>query len=130
MTSSAVFHFVVGLGLSFFPDEPVKQLSAWTGTATTDESAVWQLILQLTGGLYFGFGMLNWMARHSVIGGIYNKPIVMANLALFLIGGLALLKASLQVSNLPPVIYLLTIIYLFFMAVFALISFRHPGKPV
>ena len=39
------------------------------------------------------FAMLNWMAKGVIIGGIYSRPIVIANLAHFLIGDLELIKA-------------------------------------
>jgi hypothetical protein len=119
MTLCAIFLAVIGIGLTFLPDE----LSVYINVAP-DKNFV--LILQLLGALYFGFGMLNWMAKGSSIGGIYNKPIVAANFAHFLIGALALLKG---LSNSQDSIYFMWIlagIYSIFAILFGILFFRNP----
>lgn len=47
------------------------------GTATQLDVA----LLQLIGAALFGFAMLNWLSRYSLVGGIYSRPLVVANLA-------------------------------------------------
>ena len=42
---------------------------------------------------WLGVAALNWSHRSTVLGGIYGRPVVLANLVLYLIGALALLKA-------------------------------------
>ena len=59
------------------------------------------IVLQLLGGLYFGFGMLNWTAKGNLTGGIYSRPVAMGNLTHFVMGGLALLKFAIR-NNVPP----------------------------
>lgn len=71
--------------------------------------------------------MLNWMAKANPISGIYSRPLVMSNLAHFLVGGFALLKASTS-GNYPVHIWIITAFYSIFAIFFALISFTHP-KP-
>jgi hypothetical protein len=56
MSSSAVVTGFAGLTASFFPIEILKM----TG-ATTNEWPV--LFIQITGALYLGFAIMNWMAR-------------------------------------------------------------------
>ena len=72
--------------------------------------------------------MLNWMVKHSLIGGIYNKPIALANFAHFMIGGLALIKETLSSTELPIAITIIALIYLVFGILHGLILFRHPLK--
>ena len=76
MTVSAIFLVIVGILLSFLPQETLHLLGK------EDDMS---FILQLCGALLFGFGMLNWMVKGSLIGGIYNKGIVVANFAHYLL---------------------------------------------
>jgi len=57
---------------------------------TTDS---FTLSLQLIGALFCGLGLINWMVKEGLIGGIYNRPIVFGNLMHFLIGFFAVIKA-------------------------------------
>jgi hypothetical protein len=119
MTASAVLLALIGLSLTFLPNEMMH----YSGIGN---SKPLQLILQLLGALYFGFAMLNWMAKGSVIGGIYNRPIALANFTHFLIGGLALVKALLKDTTLPYTIWVLALSYSVFAILFWLILYRQP----
>lgn len=119
MTASAVLLALIGLFLTFLPNE----LILYTGIGN---SKPLQLILQLLGALYFGFALLNWMAKGSIIGGIYNRPIALANFTHFLIGGLAVVKALLKDTTLPYTIWVLAFIYSTFAILFWLILYRQP----
>jgi uncharacterized membrane protein len=66
------------------------------------------------------------MAKGSVIGGIYNRPISLANFAHFLIGALALVKGVLKDTSLPYAIWTLAAIYAVFAVLFWLIFSRNP----
>ncbi len=81
MTLSALFLALTGLTLTFLPEEIIDLAGA-------PSSKTFLLILQILGALYFGFALLNWMAKGSTIGGVYNRPISIANFTHFLIGGL------------------------------------------
>ena len=48
--------------------------------------------MQLLGALYIGFAMANWTAKDNAIGGIYSRPLSLANCVHFVAGALALLK--------------------------------------
>ena len=67
MTASAVFMGLIGIVLTFMPDEVLKILEQVPNTTLT-------LSLQLTGALYFGFAITNWMAKTVLLGGIYARP--------------------------------------------------------
>ena len=80
--------------------------------------------LQMVGALYLGFAMLNWMSRGSSLGGIYGRPIVVANMLHFTVASLALVK-TLPGWH-PPVVVAATIICSLFAAAFGLLLFRTP----
>jgi len=84
------------------------------------------LLVQILGALYFAFGMLNWMSKASLIGGIYNRPIAVANFSHFFIAGLALIKSIISNSDLPLIFLVIGIVYLIFALLFGLILFKHP----
>lgn len=119
MTASAITLALLGLTLTFIPSEILIYLDL-------ESNKMLQIVLQLLGGLYFAFAMLNWMSKATLIGGIYNRPIAIANLAQFLIGGLALIKGFMANTNWPIFLILITIVYLVFTIFFGLILFRHP----
>jgi hypothetical protein len=119
MILSALFLALAGLGLTFFPQE----LNTYIGIGSNKYLI---LIIQILGGLYFGFAMINWMAKGSIIGGIYNRPLVIGNFAHFFIGGIALLKAVLADVNMPVAIWTLAVIYALFAIVFGILFNRHP----
>jgi hypothetical protein len=117
-TASAIFLGLLGIDLTFIPQEIASFLSL---------SADSSLFLQLTGALYFGFAMINWMVKGSTIGGIYNRPIAIGNFTHFLIGALALIKFSLNNSDSIPIL-IITAIYTLFAVLFSFIVFTHPLK--
>ena len=119
LTLSAFFLALIGLTLTFLPEEIIK-------LAGVPSSKIVQLILQILGALYVGFAMLNWMARGSTIGGIYNRPISIANLTHFLIGALALIKGLMNNPGLSLVIWILTGLYSIFAVLFGLLFSRNP----
>ncbi|HET8810434.1 MAG TPA: hypothetical protein VFM65_09250 [Flavobacteriaceae bacterium] len=121
MMLSALILGIAGIILTFLPAE----ISALLGFENTKSIS---LLFQILGALYFGFGMLNWMAKSSLIGGIYNRPIAIANFAHFTIGGLALLKTVFSNPGLSWIFWGTTLVYLFFALIFGWILFHHPAK--
>jgi len=119
MTISALTLAIAGILLTFLPDEILIYCNLGNGKPL-------QLILQLLGALYFGFGMLNWMTKTSLIGGIYNRPIAVANFTHFFIAVLALIKGVMANPGLPKTIWVVTCIYLIFAISFGLVLFRYP----
>lgn len=74
LTGSALVYLLSAIALLFAAEELLR-LAA--GSASGLDVA----LLQLVGAGLFGFAMLNWLSRHSLIGGIYGRPLVVANLA-------------------------------------------------
>lgn len=119
MTLSAAALALVGLSLTFLPDEIVR-------LSGVQQAPVFTILLQILGALYFAFAMLNWMAKGSRIGGIYNRPIALANFAHFFMVALALLKAIISSPHLPSALWVVACVYAVFAVLFSLIFFRHP----
>jgi hypothetical protein len=90
MTVSSLALGLAGLILLFAPQEAVAAL----GVPLTHPLAV---LAQLMGALYVSLALMNWTAKDSVIGGIYARPISLANFAHFFVGTLVLARA--QVSQ-------------------------------
>ena len=122
MTLSAILMFIAGVVLIFSPHEIAQMLVPDAGGGIT-------IVFQMLGALFFGFGMLNWMARGSIIGGIYSKPVSLANFSHYLIGALALIKALLRDPLLPASLWAGAAVYRVFAVLFWLILSRHPGQP-
>jgi hypothetical protein len=85
MMLSAAFVAALGVAASFLPHE----LLELAGIVPDRFAAA---IVQIAGALYVGFALLNWFAKGTLLGGIYGRPIVMANFAHFAMGAIALMK--------------------------------------
>ncbi len=118
--SSALLLAFSGLALTFFPDELAESL----GLPDSDPA---MLLIQVIGAMYFGFAMLNWMSRRSLIGGIYNRPIAIANMTHFMMVGIALTKLMSKKSALPQAFWLITFVYIVYALIFGWLLFRTPN---
>lgn len=121
MTSSALFFAVIGIVLSFLPDEIMYYLNV-------QPNIISSLFLKILSALYLGFGMLNWMAKGTLIGGIYNKPIAIGNLMHFGVGAIALVKVASKIQTHSEIIISFTVIYVIYTALFAYVFRTHPTK--
>ena len=121
MIISAIFLAVNGFGFTFFPNEIA-------GLLINDDNYIFILILQMLGALYLGFSILNWMSKASLIGGIYNKPILIGNLLHFFTASMALIKLAFKVETNLQLIFSYTIIYSLFTLSFGYVFFTNPDK--
>ena len=119
MTLSAMILALIGISLILLPNEILDYFEL-------SVSETLQLLMQIIGSLYFALAILNWMSKESLIGGIYGRPIAMANLTHFVIAGLALIKGILANPSLSYVIWSIAIIYSIFAIFFGIVAFRHP----
>jgi len=119
MTSSSLFLGILGIVLTFLPIEILEYLKIETDVITT-------LLLQILGSFYLGFGMLNWMAKGSLIGGIYNRPITVGNFMHFMVSALTLLKIVFSIQVHIEIIISLTIVYSVFAISFAYVFRTNP----
>lgn len=119
MSLSAAFLATLGAGITFLPQELLAHVGA-----QHDGTPV--LLMQLLGALYLGFAALNWMNRGNRIGGIYSRPICVANFVNFVVGALALLKGAIALPFAFD-IAAMTAIYSLFGVWFGVVLFSHPG---
>ena len=120
MIISAIFLAVNGFGFTFFPNEIA-------GLLINDDNYIFILTLQILGALYLGFSILNWMSKASLIGGIYNKPILIGNLLHFFTASMALIKLAFKVETNLQLIFSYTIIYSLFTLFFGYVFFTNPS---
>lgn len=83
--ASAVFLLIGGIALLFGSDEILPRLipsfpvtGSWIG--------------QLLGAGWLALAALNWTSRSALLGGIYGRPLVVANLSLYFVSAMVLLK--------------------------------------
>lgn len=116
MTSSAIFYGIGGVILSFLPQEILAFAQLDTNLS---------FILQLMGALFLSFAILNWMARATLVGGIYNRGIALSNFMHFFIGSTIWLKLFIKIMN-NHYYLILGLIYGVFGVCFGYILFNSP----
>ncbi|HEY4247104.1 MAG TPA: hypothetical protein VGM64_09625 [Lacunisphaera sp.] len=117
LAASSVVLAVTGLVTSF---APVELLTALKTTSTNPLP----VIIQLLGALYLGFALMNWMAKGSLIGGIYARPLSVGNCLHFTVGTLALFKHQLAIGFHGPMTIALVVYAIFALAFVYLIFGR------
>jgi hypothetical protein len=88
MRVSSLILGLAGLTLLFGSREMVAALGSPGAPALS-------VLAQLMGTVYIALALMNWTAKDSVIGGIYGRPISLANFAHFFVGTLVLARAQL-----------------------------------
>lgn len=83
---------------------------------------------QLLGAAWLGVAALNWLQRGAVLGGIYGRPVVIANLTLYFVSALSLLRA-LVAGGAPPVLWAAAVPAAAFAAAYGALLLRGPFKP-
>jgi len=120
LTTLAVFVFLQGIGTSFLSNEFIDLLSVQQNTLTT-------VIVQVLGALQLGWGMLNFMCRNHKYGGIFGRPLLLSNLAILVVSGMAMLRALLTGHLEPfyPFLLLTALYWLFAFLIFHVIRTNH-----
>ena len=122
MTSSALILGLAGVFALFAPDVLISTQGAAAAGTTS-------VLVQLMGGLYFSFALMNWTAKDSLIGGIYARPVSLANFSHFFAGALLLLKHQLS-NEMNLSILAVLIVYAVYAACFYWLVFRSTGVKV
>lgn len=117
LSSSAGMMGLLGLAGTFIPEE----ISIILGIAPTPITLI---LLQIIGGLYLGFAMLNWFTRSALMGGIYNKPVVLGNLMHCVVVFFALLRQLAE--HFHFFLAIVTIIYLGYAVWFTKVMRSNP----
>jgi hypothetical protein len=119
---SAAVLLVGGVALLFAPDAILPALvpgfppdAAWLG--------------QLLGAAWLGVAALNWLQRGAVLGGIYGRPVVFANLTLYLVTALSLLRA-IGGGGAPPALWAVAGPAAVLAAVYGALLLRGPFGPL
>lgn len=84
------------------------------------------VLVQLLGALYFSLALMNWTAKDSAIGGIYARPVSLANFGHFFAGALLLIRYQVTAAFDLPVVVIL-VVYVIFAVVFYWLVFRATG---
>lgn len=120
MITSGMVNGIAGILLTFIPEE----LLLWTD-GKAGEGAI--LLVSIMGVAMLGIGILNYMGKNAIYGGIYGKPILMCNLIFHSVTALNLIKFSLgSESSLSFYSAIAGGIYLLFGAGFIRLNFFPP----
>ncbi|MCG8460157.1 MAG: hypothetical protein MI919_28065 [Holophagales bacterium] len=103
VTVTAVFELALGLTLLFLPEE----LAGLLFPAQPPPETTFTGLLAAT---LIAHGVMSWIGRNAVLGGIYGRAIVSAHQVHFLIGTLILVERSLGPSP-SPLLLALTAFY-------------------
>lgn len=87
LSITAAFLGVVGASLTFLPAEVL----AWGGGSPDRPTLV---VAQACGAMALAWAVLCWMSRKQRIGGIYNRPLALANTLHFSMGALMLVRVA------------------------------------
>ena len=120
VTVSALSLAIVGAVLLFAPDEAGGMLMLDSGDP---------VIMQVLGAALLGYGIANWTARGTLLGGIYGRAVVAGNQMHLMIGALLLVKHGAQVGAPQPAYWVLTALYVFGAAFFSYLMFFNTGIP-
>jgi hypothetical protein len=116
----AASYGAVGLLLTFAPREVLGLL----GSGSVP-SVAW--LAQILGAAFFGLAFLNWLQRFTLLGGIYGRPLVIANLTFAVPAFFASLRETLEEP--VPLLLAATLGFGLIAAVFAYRLFRPtPGE--
>jgi hypothetical protein len=117
LSASAILMGVMGLGTTFMADDLLRHVRQ-------PEAPILMLFVQTIGALYLAFAMLNWMLRGVTAGGIYARPLIVANLVHFLMVAIVLLRWA--ATGAPPGILVLAALFTILALSFGALMFRDP----
>jgi hypothetical protein len=84
---------------------------------------------QLLGAAWLGVAALNWLHRGTLLGGIYGRPVVLANLVLYFVGALSLLRALAE-PGVPRALWGLAVPLALLAVVYGVLLLRGPLDPL
>src|SRR3954468_23464373 len=85
--ASAALLAIGGVALLFAADDILPRI-----IPGFPEAGAW--VGQLLAAPWLGVAALNWLNRSLVIGGIYGRPVVLANMALYFVSAMVLVQAA------------------------------------
>lgn len=118
--TSAALLGAAGLVLLFGPDVVLRLF-----VQDFPEAGIW--IGQLLGAAFLGIAALNWLNRSAVLGGIYGRPVVFANLVLYFVGSLSLLRAASRLPN-STLLWITGVLFALPAVAYGWLLFRGPAE--
>lgn len=116
--ASAALLALGGLALLFAPDAILPQLAP--GFSPADR---W--LAQLLAAAWLALASLNWLNRSMLLGGIYARPVVVANAVWYFVAATVLLKAA-TIRSLPGAFWIIAAPIALFAIVYGWLLFRGP----
>ena len=110
---SALCFAAIGVLLLFAPEEVGGTLIPRAGGGP---------LVQLLGAALIGYGAMNWIARGSLLGGIYGRAVVAGNQTHLTVGALLLVKHGLIAGG-SPAYWILTGVYVLGAGLFLYLFF-------
>lgn len=92
LAAAAVVYAIPGLALTFATGETL-------GAIGIAPSLLTDWLGQLAGGSFLGLALLAWFQRHTLIAGIFGRPLLMANLLFTTVTFFATLRTWRQVGS-------------------------------
>lgn len=80
---------------------------------------------QLLAAAWLAIAALNWLSQSVLLGGIYGRPVVLANAGLYFITATTMLKGVMR-RDMPAGIWLVVIPAVVFTAIYGWLLFRGP----
>ncbi len=121
LSAAAVFFGAAGAGATFLPQELLVHVRQ-------PDARILVVFIQALGALYLAFAMLDWMSRGSTIGGIYGRPLVIANFLYFTMTAIVLVRWA--AAGAPPGIFVLAGLHILFAVCFGAVMFGSPKSRV
>lgn len=119
---SAAILLLGGVTLLFAPDVVLPAL-----VPAFPPAAMW--LGQLLAAAWLGVAALNWLQRGALLGGIYGRSVVLANVALYFISALSLLRALVD-GTAPAVLWLVFAPLAVLAIVYGALLLRGPFDPL
>ena len=117
---SAAILALAGVGLLFAPDVILPRLipgfpahGLWLG--------------QLLAAAWMAVGALNWLNQGALLGGIYSRPLVLTNAALYFISATVIIR-SIANREMPATVGLAAIPAVFLAGIYGWLLFRGPTE--
>lgn len=118
MRASAGVLLLAGLALLFAADAILPRL-----IPSFPASGGW--LGQLLGAAWLGVAALNWLNKGSRLGGIYGRPVVLTNAALYFVSAMVMLKRA-ALPDPPAVTIAFTLVFVVFAGLYGWLLFRAP----
>lgn len=114
MVAASLVLGLIAVALIFASEE-------WTLYFGIESTPALSSTLQVLGAFMAAFAFMNWMSKGMTLGGIYGRPIVMANMVQFAMSAILFVKLSLKVSE--PLLWVASVISIVLMLGFARLAF-------